>query len=400
MRNGMSKGLTAAAAAMVLAASLMGCQNGKPTAKEQARINWNSTRAAVQLNLAKQQYEAGAHAQCRKSLTQALSLDAKNVKIWILAAKLDIEESRLSEAAKSLEMAGGLDAKNAEVDYLMGIVQQRWQKLEAALEMYTAASEKDPSELAYVLARAEMMVALEQVPDAIALLQERLSVFANSSALRDALGQLLVQQGNYDEAVPMLRQAMLLSPEDQTIREHLALAQFYHKDFVGAGQNLERLVKDEKYKSRVDLITAYGECLLQNGRPRDARDQFDRAAELDANSVAITLNLAKVSLQLNDARRAELAIRRALALDAKHAEAHLMLGYLRLRQERLDDALASFRRASTLDPDDVVSLCMAGFVFERQGRSAEAINCYTRALKLRPKDELATTLMAQIQPNE
>lgn len=402
MRDGTRNGLrTGLIATLLLACCLTaGCANKKPSQKEEARARWNGARALVLLNLAKQQYEAGAHEQCRKSLTQALSLDPKNPRIWIQAAKLDIEESKLELAMKDLEMAEAAKPDEAEIHYLKGIVNQRWQKFDAALESYTKASEKKSDEQAYVLARAETLVALERVPDAIALLREKLPQFDSSATLRDALGQLLVEQGEYAEAVPMLRQASLLAADDHTIREHLALAQFYEKDFVGAGQNLERLVKEEAYKSRVDLITAYGECLLQNGRPREARDQFDRAAEIQPDSVTIALNVAKVSLQLNDPKRADLAIRKAIALDPKNAEVHLLLGYLRLRQEKLDDALAAFRKASILDPSEVVSLCMAGFVLEKQGRGAEAVSCYTRALKLKPNDELAATLMAQVQPNE
>lgn len=402
MRKGWTKGLVAAVVAFSMLTAAGGCAKDqkKLTQREQSKLRWNSARAAVLLNLAKQQFEAGAHEQCRKSLTQALALDQKNVRIWILAAKLDIEESRLEAALQDLEMGKAADEKNAEVYYLLGVVNQRWQKLEAALEMYKTAAEKQPQEAAYVLAQAETLVALDQVPDAIAVLQGKLSAFDNNATLRDALGQLFVQQGEFAEGAGMLRQASLLAPDDQTIREHLALALFYDKDFAGAAPTLERLLKDEKYSTRVDLVTAYGECLLQNGRPREARDQFDRAAELDGNSVTAALNLAKVSLQLNDPKRADVAVRKALALDPKNSEVQLTLGYLRLRQEKLDDALSAFRKASILDPNDVVSLCMAGVVLEKQGRGTEAMSCYTRALKLRPNDELATTLMAQIQPNE
>lgn len=402
MRKGWTNGLAAAVVALSVLTAAGGCakDRNKLTKREESKQRWNSARAAVMLNLAKQQYEAGAHEQCRKSLTQALSLDQKNVKIWILATKLDIEESKLEQAVKDLEMAKAADDRNAEVYYLEGVVNQRWQKLEAALENYRTAAEKQPSEPAYVLAQAEMLAALEQVPEAIALLQGKLDEFDSNATLRDALGQLYVQQAEFGDAVVMLRQASLLAPDDHTIREHLALAQFYDKDFGGASMNLERLIREEQYKSRVDLITAHGECLLQTGHPREARDQFERVAELDDRSVTAALNLAKVSLQLNDPKRADVAVRKALALDPKHSEAHLTLGYLRLRQEKLNEALSAFRKASILDPDDVVSLCMAGVVLEKQGRGAEAMSCYTRALKLRPNDELATTLLAQIQTNE
>jgi Flp pilus assembly protein TadD len=402
MRKSWTKGLAAAVVAISVLTAAGGCAKDqkKLSQREEAKQRWNGARAAVLLNLAKQQFEAGAHEQCRKSLTQALALDQKNVRIWILAAKLDIEESKLEAALQDLEMAKAADGKNAEAYYLLGVVNQRWQKLETALEMYKTAAEKLPAEPAYVLAQAETLVLLDQLPEATTLLQSQLSAFDNNATLRDALGQLFVQQGEFAEGASMLRQASLLAPDDQTIREHLALALFYDKDFSGAATALDRLVKDEKYATRVDLITAYAESLLQNGHPREARDQFERAAELDGNSVTAALNLAKVSLQLNDPKRADVSVRKALALDAKNSEAQLTLGYLRLRQEKLDEALSAFRKANILDPNDIVSLCMAGVVLEKQGRGAEAMSCYMRALKLKPNDELAATLMAQIQTNE
>ncbi len=396
-RNGLRTVQTAALLAVF--ALVGGCQNGAHKAKSSQR--WNSARAGVMHNLAKQHYEGGNLVEARKTVNQAKAMDPKSVRIYVLSAKVGIEEGKLEQAEGDLLTASALDPKNAEADYLRGVIHQRWQKLDSALELYTSASDKQPDELAYVLARSETLVLLDRTQGAVDLLRQKLDFFENSGAIRDALGQLLLEQGKYAEAATMLRQASLLAPDELTTREHLAMALFYNKDFREAGQQFERLVADKKYGgSRVDLITALGECHLQNGRPRDARDRFEEAAQLDGSNVSIHLSLAKVGLQLNDLKRADLSVRKALALEPKNSEAHLMLGYLRLREEKLDEALASFKRASLLDPKDVVSLCMAGFVLEKQGRGAEAINCYARALKLRPDDELATTLMAQVQANE
>ena len=52
-----------------------------------------------------------------------------------------------------------INPKDPEADYLSGVVNQRWQKTEVALAFYTAASDKDPGELAYIMARSEMLVA-------------------------------------------------------------------------------------------------------------------------------------------------------------------------------------------------------------------------------------------------
>ena len=90
---------------------------------------------------------------------------------------------------------------------------------------------------------------------------------------------------------------------------------------------------------------------------------------------------------------------RALALEAGSAEAHLMMGYTRLKQNRINEALFEFQKASGLDSADPVSLCMVGYVHEKAGRTDQAIQCYAKALKIRPGDELATKLMASIDPN-
>jgi hypothetical protein len=42
---------------------------------------------------------------------------------------------------------------------------------------------------------------------------------------------------------------------------------------------------------------------------------------------------------------------------------------------------------------------MVGYVLEKTGKSEQAMKCYAQALKMRPNDELASKLMASIDPN-
>jgi Flp pilus assembly protein TadD len=371
-----------------------GCQSKKPTQREEAKQQWNAARASVMFSLAKGQYEAGHFERSRKTVDEALLLDPKNVPLHILSAKLAIEQGELELAEKELALTREIDPRNAEVDYLSGVIFQRWQQPQRAHDFYASASEKAPAELAYVLARAEMLVLMDRSDDALRLLQQRVVYFEHSAAVRDAVGQLLMQEGRYPEAIDMLRQASILATDDLAIREHLALALYFGRQYREAVDVLSRLLRDESYEKRADLFTALGESQLQLGRPRDARTSFETAAALDPLSPQIALSLGKAAVQLNDLRRAEISLRRATALDPYNSEAHLMMGYLRLRQSQLPEALASFRRAHQLDPGDTVSLCMLGYVLERMGEHEQAMAHYGRALQLRPHDDLATRLMA------
>ena len=157
--------------------------------------------------LARDQFETGNLDDCRKTLNNAAKFAPDHVLIRLLSAKLNIEQGQLEAAEAELNHIRELDAKNAEADYLTGVVNQRWQKTEEAYQAYARAAEKNPNELAYLMAESEMLVQLDQNQKALAALKDKLNFFENSPAIRDAVGQLLAQEGKYEEAATVLRQA-------------------------------------------------------------------------------------------------------------------------------------------------------------------------------------------------
>jgi tetratricopeptide (TPR) repeat protein len=376
-----------------------GCESHTktPTQKEEATKQWNTARAAVLVSLARSQFEGGNIDKAEQTANEAMRLAPEQASIHILVARIMIEKGMLEQADKSLAVARKLNPNSAEADYLTGLVYQRWQKPEMAYEHYLSASQKEPTELAYLLARAETLVAMNCTPEAISVLKSKLDYFEHNPLLHQTIGQLLVTQGRYREAIESFKQAAALAPEDQTIREQLAMAKFENHEYREAGDLFSRLLKEPANAKRADLRVALGECQFQTGRINDARESFDTATQLDPASTSAWQSLAKVTLQLGDLRHAESVLHKAISLDPASGEAHLMLGYIRLRQNRLNDAMAEFQKSSALDHGDPVSLCMVGYVLEKSGKPEQAIKYYAEALKLKPGDELATRLMAAVE---
>ena len=391
--------ITLAAVAVVTA---VGCGSMKPkrSVTQEATASWNAARANVLVGLARDQYQTGNFDKCRETITEAGKLDPKNANLLILSARLAIEQGQLETAEKELSRARIADAKNAEADYLSGVVFQRWQQPQTAFEFYSSAVEKAPAELAYLMAKVEMLVAMNKSDDALTLLSSKVVYFEHSPVVRDAAGLLLSAAGRYGEAVEMFRQASMLADDDESIREHLALAFYYNAQYRESAEVLTRLFGNQSFAARADLHMAMGECQLKLHQPAEARASYEVATQLMSGSPAAWIGLAKSALEAGDPRRADLAIRKALALDAASAEANLLLGYLRLKQDRFSEALTAFRNASTLDRGDAVSLCMIGYVLERTGHADQAIEMYGRALRIRPGDDLATKLMAGVNVNE
>ena len=390
-----------AATLVGLAAGSTGCGNKKKeTNKQQAGARWNSARASVLLTLAKDQYAAGNFDKCRKTLDDALKLEPESPQLHLLSAKLSMEQGQLELAERGLMLVREKMPNDPEPYYLSGVVYQRWQKPERAYEFYKQAGEKSPAEIGYLMAEAETLVTLDRSAEALKLLQGKVAYFENSAAVRDMIGQLLCQAKRYKEASDVLRQASVLSADDVSIRERLAMALYHGKQYREAADVLGRLAADDRYATRSDVLSALGQCQLENGRPREARTTFERVVELEPASAHAYLGLGRAALESNDLKRAEISLRKALSLDAKRSETHLMMGYVRLRQDRLKEALAAFQKANGLDSRDTVALCMVGYVYEKTGRGDLAMQYYGRALKLKPTDELASRLMAGVSLND
>jgi tetratricopeptide (TPR) repeat protein len=392
--------LAAAAIAAALAAGSVGCESAQKTPKEEAMAKWNAARAGVLYSLASDQYKAGNFDDARKTVGEALKMDPQNARLHVLSAKLAIEQGRLEQAESALANARQCDPLNAEADYLTGVVYQRWQKRDLALQHYEAASLKAPAELAYLLARSETLVELDRSKEALRLLEEKVVYFENSATIRDAVGQLLLQQGRTAEAIEMFRAASVLTPDDDQVREHLALAQFQNKDWRDADRTFGQLLEKKEFENRADLHLAQGECRLQLRRYVDARGSFENVTRLDPSLPGGWLGLAKTAVQMKDERRADLSIRKVLSLQPGSAEGFILLGYLRLNQARWSEAVTAFERASNLDPRDPLALCMTGYAMEKLGRKTDALDYYGRALRLDPKDELAHRLMTAVDTGE
>jgi len=383
------------ALALAAAASTSGCGGKTPDQKAEAQERWNNTRATILLGVAQDQYKAQDFDKCRETLNKASRMSPDAPQLHTLAAKVEIEQGHLELAEKELELARKFGPNDPEPYYLSGVIYQRWQKPQTALEFYRQSAQRAPAELSYVLAEGEMLVALDRSPEALTLLQSKVAYFENSGAIRDAVGQLLVQAGRYADAVKMYRQASVLAEKDDGIRERLAMAYFRNKQYRECAEVLTKLTAAEPFSKRADLLEFLGQCQTRIGDNRAAARSFAAACELTPTSARMWQNLGRAALEAGDLKRADIALRRSIGLEST-ADSHLLMGYLHLRQDHPDAALRSFKTASLLDKNDATSLCMVGYTLTKLGREQEAVAYFEQALRVKPGDDMAAQMMAQI----
>ena len=151
--------------------ALAGCESlnsiSKPRESQRAEATqeWNGALRGVLGSLATEQFKSGNLDKARETVDSAIKLNPKNAELHILSGNIALEQGELELADQEFQRAQLIDPRQAESFYLDGVVYQRWQKPEQAYQLYQQAEAAAPQEVAYTLASAEMLVAMNRSED-------------------------------------------------------------------------------------------------------------------------------------------------------------------------------------------------------------------------------------------
>jgi tetratricopeptide (TPR) repeat protein len=227
-------------------------------------------------------------------------------------------------------------------------------------------------------------------------------------------GAAVLRQGG--DALPILRRAVQLLPDDADTHCDLGTALRRHRDVAGAVARYQRALelRPDHLAAMVELANVLqlcgrfleaaatyrralniepqvaelhnnlGNSLRDGGRTDDALASYRRALAIKPDFAEAHSNLGNVLRGLRRFDEAAVSYRRALAIKPDFAEAHNNLGNALRDLGQLDDALASYGRALELDPHFADAYCNLGNALRDVGRLHEALLSYGRALELEP----------------
>ena len=146
----------------------------------------------------------------------------------------------------------------------------------------------------------------------------------------------------------------------------------------------------------VDNLVRRGETNLVRRHNERAFGEFDRALQLEPDSVPAREGRGEANRRLHRIAEAEADFGRALELDPNSCRALAGRAWARLEVDRLEDAQADAERALDVDPDYAQGLMVRGFVEIQQvpPRTTEAQADFERALELDPNLTEATVGLA------
>jgi tetratricopeptide (TPR) repeat protein len=210
--------------------------------------------------------------------------------------------------------------------------------------------------------RAHQLYNEGQYDDALTVLREGLALYPNSVELHIGVGYARLAREEYAWARRSFEEALVLEPEHEDALAGLGetLLKFGLED---AALRCFRRTLELGYADDLDLMLQSGRALFREASSRDRRELFSAALEFfevavqqapeSAEAIAC-VGYAQHRLGEDDAAVASL--RRALQADSEHAEARIYLANVLYDRGDYDAALYHFERTTTEDHWDELGI--------------------------------------------
>lgn len=389
---------TALLTAVLAAGALAGCGPSRAglEARSQARERLNMVNAELSRDQAVQALEAGQFEKAAKEIRHAIAMHPSWARYRLIQGRVFLETHRLEKALGSFEKALELQPEYAQAHYYCGIVYQRWSDDDRAHDHYRTAFEQEPDQVAYLLAAAESLVALDQLNQATHLLTSKLAYFEHNAAMHHLLGQIALLQDDTTFAVEMYEEASRLRPEDDGMLGELAHAQYQAKMFAASLKSVRQL-KDRPGGDSSELKRLHARCLASLERQGEARNILVELTRIDPTDTNLWVELGTVAWEIGDFHRMALCGARATALAPDRFEGYLLKGINERHHGNLKDAIMFLRQAADRAVATALPHVLLGRVLAEHGDRESALEAYAAALRIDPGDEAARLFWSEGQ---
>jgi len=339
---------------LLVACALALCACSTPRSQQvrhDARDRFDRANSQVVYDQALQAFHAGQFEQALAHIDKAISRFPKEGSYPLLRGRILLEMKRVDLARESFTKAIELSPEAAEPHYYLGIVLQRWNELDKAAAEYAKAAEIAPSQLQYVAAECETLVAAGRVDDAERRLDAVSKSFEFSPVLDRVRADIAGQRGDLAGRARWLAAARLRTDpaKASALTEEIAANEFE----LGHWAECIAALDDEAMKeaaSRADLVRLRARCLLMLDRPREARDlMLALRNQTDADGRNATI-LGMAAMRLGDTNRMTEAGHALTQSRPGSADGWLLLGVAALERGDRTEATRLLREAAAREP--------------------------------------------------
>jgi predicted TPR repeat methyltransferase len=246
------------------------------------------------------------------------------------------------------------------------------------------------------LEHAQRLFQLGKAKDALPGLRQAVAMFPDDPDLRGALGYAFASSGLLSAAIEQYQVLLGLRPDAVPVLTNLAYLLARTNDIDGAREHLERASALDP--EHANTAFAFAELLAKQKRRDEAFQHFRRAARLFLKKVGPRpgiqhcddlVKLATAQLWTGDLGPGIRSLDLAVELRPDHALAHARRGMALAKLRRTPEAIVSLKRAADLEPNFSEVRRVLGDVLLTSGDTEKAQEYFVEAVRINPQDELS-----------
>jgi superkiller protein 3 len=300
-------------------------------------------------------------------------------------AKLYEEERQFNDALRHYLNAIEIDSTYAPAFKSAGRLYALGNQANQAGRFFLRYSQLAPNDAEGWSGQAEAFLSLGANRPALEAAEKAYGLDSTDARIRLSLARATYLTNNLERSGRLygsVADTTLYKTNDWVNLGQIALAQ---KGFDRAEELFDKAIKMEP--GNPDAYAAKGKLFLAPGRskPDSAAVYYQKALEINPNSLVARLNLAVAFLQLRRSADAKQELRAVITQSPNSAPAYIYLGQALVMSDSLGAALTAYRKAMDIDPKSAPALRGAGFVYLKRGEYAQAETALTKATEVDPR---------------
>ncbi len=286
--------------------------------------------------------------------TRAYEADPENETLALEVSRRRITRKEYAAAEKILTQAAGRADASFEVNTLLGLTLLQLDRRPEALASYRAALAKQADNPSAYAGFSRLLVDQGQIEEGLSTLDQALAKDPKEPGIIVQIAETLqlirtknpaLAESTRGKLIECLDRAAALDPQDAAVL--LRLAEL--NQTMGRSAEAEKYFKATKARAPRNSFAAarLAEMYLRDGKLVEATEQLEALSRDEPTNPVPIYYLGVMAMERRDAKRAQELFERTLALDPTHQAALLGCAEAQLLQKEWDEALTTLEKART-----------------------------------------------------
>jgi len=302
--------------------------------------------------------------------------------LWIILILLFINYVASEDYLKYYQKALSL--------YKKGNIVEAKKILQGAIEIY-------PDHSPSLKLMGEILVKENKYDDAILYYKRALLVNPKDNEARINLADVYGWQGNYDRAIGLYKEILEEEPENISAMLGLARTLRWAQRFEEAISVYQQILQNES--ENLEALSGLSKTLAFAGYYSKAIDYINKAIKLNPDNSELLKNKAEILSWQGRYKEAENLYKASLKLNSKDPETYHNLGNLYTWSKQYKKAVEAYEKAIQLDNQNINYLLSLANTYLQWSKPAAAEKVIKKVLKIDPQNQDALKMFQQIRMN-